>query len=92
MRLMTILAALFLGLGALIAFGNYLGIVRARRTHVGFSCVPILGGLFGCVGLFLLLPRIRHFAFVPLLVDPGCLPLLFALLAHLLKTGLKASR
>jgi hypothetical protein len=89
-RAVTITAAVFPTLGTLLSVGNYLGIVRARRKHVGFSCIPILGGLFGCVG-FLLLPRIRLFAFVPLVADPGCVMVL-ALLVRLLRKDPKASR
>jgi hypothetical protein len=59
-----------LTLGILLTVGNYIGIVYAWRKHVEFSCIPILGGLFGCTG-FLLLPRIRLFAFIPPLADPA---------------------
>jgi hypothetical protein len=89
-RAATITAAVFLTLGALLTLGNYVGIAQAMRKRVGFSCIPILGGLFGCVG-FLLLPGIRLFAFIPLLVDPGCLMTLAALL-RLLKKGSNAFR
>lgn len=90
MRVLTIAAAVFLTFGTLLTVGNYVGIAHARRTRVGFSCIPILGGLFGCVG-FLLLPRIRLFAFIPLLVDPGCVMML-AFLVRFLRKGPKASR
>ena len=83
MRVQTIAAVLLLSLSAFVIGGNLLGIVQARRTHVGFSCVPFLGGLFGCVG-FLLLPRIRLLAFIPLLADPGCVMVL-ALLVLILR-------
>ena len=78
MRLPTIAAAVFLTLGAVLIVGNYVGIAHARRKQVGFSCIPILGGLLGCIGL-LLIPRVRLFAFLPLVADPGCLPMLLAL-------------
>ena len=84
MRVPTIAAGMLLLLGALLTGGNYIGLVHARRTQVGFSCIPLLGGVLGCVG-FLLLPRLRLFAFVPLLVDVGCLPMLLASLVHLLR-------
>jgi hypothetical protein len=87
---MTITAAVFLTLGTLLTAGNHFGIAQARRKRVGFSCIPILGGLFGCIG-FLLLPRIRLFAFIPLLVDPGC-AMTLAALVRLLKKGPKAFR
>ena len=90
MRVLTIAAAVFLTVGTLLTAGNYVGILQARRRCVGFSCVPILGGLFGCVG-FLLLPRMRLFAFMPLLVDPGCVMML-AVLVRLLRKGPSALR
>jgi hypothetical protein len=77
-NVMTVAAAVFLTLGALLAGLNFIGILQARRKQVGFSCIPILGGLLGSVG-FLLLPRFRLFALIPPLVDPGCV-LMIALL------------
>ena len=90
MRVLTIAAAGFQTLGAVLTVGNYAGIAWARRNHVGFSCIPILGGLFGCIGFFLL-PRMRLFAFIPLLVDPGCVMML-VLLPRLFRKGPKVSR
>ncbi len=85
MRLLTIAAVIFLGLSAFLVAGNWLGIAEARRTKVGFSCVPILGGLFGGVG-FLLLPRLRLLALLPPVVDIGCVPMLVALLVHIVRS------
>jgi len=90
MRLPTTAAAVFLTLGAILIVGNYVGIVQARRKHVGFSCIPVLGGLLGCAG-FLSLPRLWPFGFIPQLVDIGCVPLLFASL-HLLHHVLRRKR
>jgi hypothetical protein len=87
---LTIAAAVSLTLGTYITAGNYVGIVVARCTGVGFSCIPVLGGLFGCVG-FLLLQRMRLFAFIPPLIDPGCV-MITALLISLLRKDPKASR
>ena len=82
---------MFLILGTLLTAGNYLGILYAWRRRVGFSCIPLLGGLFGCTG-FLLLPRIRLFALIPPLVDPGCVLMLLALLVRIIKKDLGGSR
>ena len=87
---LSIAAAVSLTLGTYITAGNYVGIVVARRTGVGFSCIPVLGGLLGGIG-FLLLPRMRLFAFIPPLIDPGCV-MMFALLIRLLRKDPKASR
>lgn len=78
-------------LSAFLIGGNYLGIAWARLTNAGFSCIPILLGLLGCAG-FLLLPKIRLLAFIPPLVDPSWVLLVFALLVHILKKDLDGSR
>ena len=90
MHAVAITAAVFLTLGSLLTVGNYIGIAQARSKRAGFSCIPILGGLFGCVG-FLLLPRMRLCAFIPFLIDPGC-AMILALLVRLLRKDPKASR
>jgi hypothetical protein len=46
--------------------------------------------LLGCVDL-LLLPKVRLFAFIPLLADPGCLVVL-ALLVSILRNDPRVSR
>ena len=85
MQMLTIAAGAFLTLAAVFIIGcNYIGIVHARRTRVGFSCVPIIGGVLGGAG-FLLLPRLKLLAFIPPLVDIGCVPVLLALLVHILR-------
>jgi len=81
--MLTIAAAVFLTSSVLLTELNYVGIAQSRRKQVGFSCIPILGGLLGCAG-FLLIPRVRFFAFIPPL-DPGCVPTLLALLVHVLR-------
>ena len=86
MREQTIAAVTLLSLGALPILVNWMGFEKARRTGVGFSSVPILSGFFGCMGL-LLLPSLRMFAFIPPLVDLGCLPTLAALVAKLLSSA-----
>lgn len=91
MRAQTIAAVVFLGIGTLVTVGKYIGIAQARRTRVGYSCIPLLGGLFGCAGL-LLIPKGRVFSFLPLLADIGCVPMMLALLVYVLKRGPDPSR
>jgi len=41
------------------------------------SCIPLLGGIGGCVGLCLLpIPGIWKFSWIPLIVDWGSVPVL----------------
>lgn len=81
--MLRVLGAILLGLGGLLTFGNYWGIAQARRTKTHFSCIPILGGLFGCVGM-VLVAKVRWLAFIPPLADVGCMPMLLALAFFLL--------
>lgn len=85
MRVQVVAAVVLLRLGGLLILGNWLEFSKARRTGLGFSCVPILGGLFGCIG-FLLLPKLRVFAFIAPLADLGCVPMLVALALHLVRS------
>src|SRR5579864_3373815 len=83
-RLLSIAAALFLFFGALLTGANYFGIAQACRTRVGFSCIPILGGLLGCAG-FLMLLTVRTCAFITPFVEPGCLPTMLAVVVHIIR-------
>lgn len=67
--MLRVVGAAFLGLRGLLVSGNYWGIVQARRTRTNFSCIPILGGLFGCVGT-LFLRKSRWRAFYPAIRGP----------------------
>lgn len=81
--MLKVVGAVLLGVGGLLTFGNYWGIAQARRTKTNFSCIPILGGVFGYVGL-LLLTQSRWLAFIPLFADVGCMPMVLALAFFLL--------
>jgi hypothetical protein len=90
-RLMTIVGIVLLTLSALLVGANWFGIISARHPRVGFSCVPILGGLLGCVG-FLLIPKLRLTAFIPPLVDIGFVPTLCVLFVHVLRSNANGAR
>lgn len=76
--MLSVVGGVFLGFGGFLTLGNYWGIAQARRTKSNFSCIPILGGLFGCVG-WVLFAKPRWLAFIPLFADPGSMPMFFAL-------------
>ena len=45
---------------------------RTKRTH---SLVPLIGGLAGAIGCFLIpIPIFRYFFWLPLFLDLGCFP------------------
>ncbi len=82
-------AWLLIGLGALIALGNWWIMARNRATGEFESCIPIIGGLMLCFGLFLL-PTSRTYSWLGLLIDPGTL-LLFIALPRLAKEAYATS-
>jgi hypothetical protein len=70
--------------GAAVTVGNCLGIARAKVSKVNYSCIPLVGGLLGSIG-FSAAPKVRMCAWVPLVIDPGCLPMLVMTVVRLLK-------
>lgn len=72
-----VIAALLAFMGGWVIVMNYACVVvwLARRKHS--STVPLFGGLFFAGAMLLCpLPGVRTFAWLPLVVDIGCLPLL----------------
>lgn len=64
--------ALFIHLSVLNAFVFWSVHVRKQSTA---SWIPLLGGVFGTISLAVLpLPEFKHFWWLPLLLDYGCLP------------------
>jgi hypothetical protein len=61
----------FLLWGGMLTIPNLLGVLRCAFFKKKYSMVPFLGGVLTSIGL-LLLPRLRPFAWIPLIVDPGC--------------------
>jgi hypothetical protein len=58
------IATLFIVAGAIVTVGNYFGIVYAKFNRANYSCIPILGGLLGSVGL-LATPKLRNVRVAP---------------------------
>jgi hypothetical protein len=74
-----VLAGLLLAFGALGVVTNLgcLWTVYVFRKRRGVSLVPFVGGLCGAAGLLVCPARgVAYYAWVPLVVDPGCLLLL----------------
>jgi hypothetical protein len=71
-------AVALLGLGGLVALGNWLSIYLTWRTGRFCSPVPLIGATFLGVGM-LLLPSTRPYAWAAVLIDYGTLVALIAL-------------
>lgn len=82
-----VLIGLFVAL-ALANVGMFLATGLTGRNH---SMAPLLGGLLGVVG-FLLTPRLRSYAWLPPLLDPGTAFALFLGLPYLLNELWRTSR
>ena len=63
-------------LGGYLVVINYLCLVAASQGKHS-SMLPLLGGLFLAIALFICpLPHVRQYAWLPFVLDLGCLPLL----------------
>ena len=80
MKYLSIAAFSLMFWGGMLTLPNVLGVLRYAFFKKRYSLIPFLGGVLTSIGL-LLLPRLRPFAWVPLIVDPGC-ALLTAKLLH----------
>ncbi len=68
---MTAMTATFLiGIFGLLAFLNLACWVSTYVTRKYSSTIPLIGGVSGCIG-FLLLPKLRAYALLPLFLDVG---------------------
>ncbi len=75
---MTATLAIFLvGIFGLLAFLNLACWVSTYVTHKYSSTISLIGGVSGCIG-FLLLPKLRAYALLPLILDVGTATLIFA--------------
>ena len=68
-----------------ITFGGLLKQRKATET-----LIPFVGGLIGMVGVLLLpVSGVRHFWWVPLLVDLGCGPMLAAVVVERIRKAFR---
>jgi hypothetical protein len=78
MLFLQTIALVLMTLGGLIAAMNWLSIFQSWRTGRFHSAIPLIGGLFLCVGM-LLLPSTRPYAWAALPLDYGTIITVFAL-------------
>jgi hypothetical protein len=79
--LLWIVSVILIGLSLWVILGNLWttigGLFKKRKSFESY--VPLIGGVAGMVGmLFLPVPGMRRFWWVPLVVDLGCGPMLLA--------------
>jgi hypothetical protein len=76
--MIAMLALVLIGLFVALTLANAALLLAGAFSRRHFSVIPLFGGLLGAVG-FLLAPRLRPYAWLPLLLDPGTAILLVAL-------------
>jgi hypothetical protein len=70
-----IISAVLIGLFGIIAIGHAFCLIRFLAGGVAFSVIPLLGGVLGAVGFWMApAPALRHFWWLPLLLDYGSIP------------------
>jgi hypothetical protein len=79
----TITAVVLVAVFALVAIGNSLGTLialrrkRAERAPGGVSMVPVIGGVAGALACLVApVVGLARWAWLPLVLDVGCAPLL----------------
>ena len=70
-KYLSVAAFWFMFWGSMLMLPNLLGVLRYAFFKKRYSSILFLGGMLASIGLFLL-PRSRSFAWIPLIVDPGC--------------------
>ena len=70
--ILRMIATLILSLLCLICIvGNYILLLRYFIYGVRASLLPFLGGITGCLALFLLPGDFEKYWWIPLIIDPG---------------------
>ena len=87
---MLVIGLVLCALAALVAFGNIALLVQYARTGKSGSLVPLFGGLFGALGIMLVLGRFSWLALLALL-EPGMLTILL-LPAYMFREALRRRR
>jgi hypothetical protein len=72
-RAMQILPFTLAFLGGWVILGNWWIVVRWYVSHKHGSMIPLFGGLLFAVAMFIFPePSVRHWAWIPFVVDLGC--------------------
>jgi hypothetical protein len=81
----TVLSVCMLIFGTYITACNWYIVVDYYKNKKTASSVPLLGGLFVCIGLWNLLPYPWHWlSLLGLIIDRGCLPMISVSLFYLI--------
>jgi len=83
-----ILGGAAMALGAFVALGNWLTLIKMVITEGSSSFIPILGGSLAFLGLLIIpVPGRFPWLWVPLVADWGCVPMWSFIGISLLKGG-----
>ena len=79
-----VLAGLFTLLGGWIIVANYAGVIVWYLRGENHSMTPLIGGFLACFGMLACpMPAVEKVAWVPFIVDLGCVFLLVSSIVHL---------
>jgi hypothetical protein len=73
---MPLFGILLAAVGSLVCIGNWWLVLRYVFRRQKASLVPLIGGLSWAASLLIVSNGAARFAWLPLLLDPGCLPLI----------------
>jgi hypothetical protein len=90
MNIVSVISILLIAIFGLIAFGHICCLVRFLVKGTTFSVVPLVGGILGGVGFFLApYATLRHFWWLPSILDYGSVPSLVSLSVALVRKQLQ---
>jgi hypothetical protein len=91
MLVLKIVASILAVFSSLAIAMNYYYLVEMRKRPV--SLMPIVGGITGTLALTLVpIPRIQAWIWIPLVVDPGCIPMIVVLLFRAARRDLSGKK
>ena len=84
--MMYFILTLFLLIGAWITFANWIGIYRYYKYKKHSSSIPLFGGLFLFISLFIIIiSPYKALSFISFIIDYGSFPLIIHTIFFMIK-------
>ncbi len=84
--MMYFILTLFLLIGAWITFANWIGIYRYYKYKKHSSSIPLFGGLFLFISLFIIIKTpYKALSFISFIIDYGSFPLIIHTIFFMIK-------